>query len=440
MVTRKLALCVLMALAWGRAAGADPADVAVVEVVAKPDAGPLAPVLADVMGGAFRFEDVALAELSSPGLDVWAATPPARLVPCVGEPLSPSDLEEALAGVEAHLFELEYDVAEEGLERLTESLCACTRPVPTSVQPRILYLQGILRFYAGDREASRDYFALAAGSQPDLEWDTTFPPDAQQVFLLGLADAVRAAPARFIPPDAADKVQLFVDGTLVPEEGVRIAASRHVLQMDAGDGAMVGAWIVPESAEEVGLVSIEEVRGALRSADVDEDQDGYLGMLTQAAREREYEHLLLITEPGRRAGWWCDLGHGEWSAVPVLEPPALREVKAYRAGGGVLLGSGAALTAVGIAVAAANRSAALEMKAEMESSAAMYDMQIDAYMTHRSRTGGGFALALAGGACVAAGIALIARSVKLEQTAAAEPQLDFAVTPDSAWVSLSGRW
>lgn len=440
MVARLLSVSFVVVLAMGRLAGAQQAAVAVVEIAPDEEAGPLAPMLAVVMGGSHRYEDVDLVDLASPGIGAWVATPPARLARCHGDPASPSELEEALVEVEAMLFRLEYEQAEEGLVQLTDSLCACTRPLPRAIQTRTLYLRGIVQFYSGDRETSRDLFALAVGSEPSLEWDTTFPPDAQQVFLLGLADAVRASQVRIIHPAAGSPLQLFVDGIPVPEEGLRVAASRHVVQVDDGSGALAGAWLLPEGGEEISLIELDRARSALRSSRPDEDAGGHLAVLTEAATESGYGHLLLLTESDRETGWWCDLASGEWSAVTVLERPELRAARAHQVGGGVLLGAGAALTAVGVAVAATNRAAALELKPEMENSAAMYDMVIDDYRGHRARVGGGIGMAAAGGACVAVGVALIVRGAVLKKTSADEPQVGVSITPDGAWVSLSGRW
>ena len=440
MAGRFLSMSLVAALALTRVAGADDGVVAVLEVAPYQDTRPLAAMLAGLMDGDYRFEDVDLADLASPGFGSWVATPPSRLAPCQGEPASPSELDSALTDVEAQLFRLEYEQAEAGLVRLTDSLCACTRPVPPSILTRILYLHGIVQYYAGDREGARDSFALAAGSEPSLEWDTTFPPDAQQVFLLGLADAVRTAQVRILPlaPDAG--VRLFVDGKLVPEEGLRVAASRHVVQLEDGSGVLAGAWMAMGTAEEAGWVELEQAQTALRSSRPDENPGGHLAVLVEAARARGYGHLLLITESDRETGWWCDLASGEWSAVDVLQRPVLREARAHQVSGVVLLGAGAALTAVGVAVVATNRSAALELRPEMESSAAMYDMLIEDYRTHRDQAGGGIGLAAAGGACVAVGVALIVRGAVMRQTRVDEPQVGVAITPEGAWLSLTGRW
>lgn len=175
---RRLAAPALLALLLGAspASAVDvPASAALVEL--NPAAGePLSALLAGTVDRPFRLVDVDLAELMGGGLVPWAVLEPARLTPCQAEPRSAAELEAELADVEGRLFELDYEGTDEGLHALSESLCGCTEALPPTLASRITYLQGVVRFYAGEREAARELFGLAAQLQPEIEWDTAFPP------------------------------------------------------------------------------------------------------------------------------------------------------------------------------------------------------------------------------------------------------------------------
>ncbi|MDP7111013.1 MAG: hypothetical protein QGH45_03575, partial [Myxococcota bacterium] len=131
-----------------------PASAALVDLDPAADE-PLSALLAGTVDRPFRLVDVDLAELMGGGLVPWAVLEPARLTPCPAEPRSAAELDAELADVEGGLFELDYEATDAGLRALSDSLCGCTEALPPTLAPRKIYLQGVVRFYAGEREAAR---------------------------------------------------------------------------------------------------------------------------------------------------------------------------------------------------------------------------------------------------------------------------------------------
>ena len=431
-----LALLVLAPAA--PAAGEGPASAALVEL--EPGGEPsLSALLQGNVAQPMRLVDLSLEELIEGSWGPWGITQPAQLVPCEAAPRSPSELEAELEAVEAKLFELDYEGADEGLHALRDSLCGCSRPLPTPLVPRILYLEGIVHFYMGDRESARDLFGLAAQRQPGIEWDLTFPPDAQQVFLQGLADAVRVAGVHLTPPAADPPAAVHVDGHPVPPEGIRIAPGRHALQIEDSGGAVRGAWLEVDATGQAALMGAADLTDRLRGGPLEEGADA-AALLVAAAIRGGHAAVLLVSDPTRGGGWWWDRDSGEWSAVPLLDNPGLRRARRQQAAGAGLLGAGVARAAGGTALAVVQRNAAAELRPQMESSAALYDLWIEDYRGHRTGTGVGLGMVAAGGACLVSGVVLLARGTAERRDPGNQPRRGLLFTPAGGWFAIEGRW
>jgi hypothetical protein len=239
------------------------------------------------------------------------------------------------------------------------------------------------------------------------------PPDAQQVFLQGLADAVRAQGIRLAWPALEPLTAVYVDGVPLPREGTQISAGRHTVQIDDGSGALRGLWLQADGAEEVALLGAAGLTERLRPGPLGEGAAA-AAVLVEWAVARGYAAVLLVSDPTRAGGWWWDSKSGEWSAVHLLDNPGLRRARGQQAAGAAFLGGGAALAVLGTALAVDQRRQAEELRPEMEASAAMYDLLIDDFGDHRNRTGAGLGVAAAGGTCVVV-VAVIDSSPTLER-------------------------
>ncbi len=150
--------------------------------------------------------------------DLWPRVAEVALCP---EDEGDVELIARLAEAEDALDLLEYSRAINALAPLSEALACITHPVDSIQLSRAAMLLGYANFQAGDREGANAAFAMAAVFDPDVDWDETYPPEAQQVFNSAVLDALRSRDAQVWPAfGAAEEAKdILVDGGTVPEDG-----------------------------------------------------------------------------------------------------------------------------------------------------------------------------------------------------------------------------
>jgi len=173
---------------------------------------------------------VPLTDYAFDGAGVWPLDEDARACASDRHPVPAA----AVADAEGALDALEFDRARDVLEPMLTDL-ACVGADPDAAQlARAALLLGYARFQLGDREGAAVAFDQAAAFQPDLEWDTTYPPDAQQVFN-------NAVLANLRQPAATLEGQLdgvTVDGAPLPDDRA-FRPGLHLLTVPREDGSPV---------------------------------------------------------------------------------------------------------------------------------------------------------------------------------------------------------
>ena len=150
--------------------------------------------------------------------DLWPRVADVALCP---DDVGDVELIARIAEAEDALDLLEYSRAINALGPLSEALACITHPVDAIQLSRAAMLLGYASFQAGDRDGANAAFAMAAVFDPDVDWDETYPPEAQQVFNSAVLDALRARDAQVWPAfGAAEEAKdILVDGGTVPEDG-----------------------------------------------------------------------------------------------------------------------------------------------------------------------------------------------------------------------------
>ncbi len=253
--------------------------------------------------------------------------------------------EEALAAVDfsgaiALLQPLESDLA-----------CFATGVDPPSLA-RGAFLLGYARFEAGDRPGARIAFGMAAVFDPQIAWDRTFPPDAQQEFNDAVLAALRVPPAQLTRGDQLQGT-LEIDG--LPREGpAEIPAGWHHVALRAPDGGAVLRRAVHFPAE------------------------GRVALGTEVVEEALEEAFVAGTP-----------------AVAARPPP-----------GPILVVAGSVAAAVGIVVGISQRERALGVFGEVEADPDRYDTLEQPFEQARGASYAGWVVAGVGGVAIAVGVPL----------------------------------
>ncbi|MDP7111566.1 MAG: hypothetical protein QGH45_06375, partial [Myxococcota bacterium] len=173
---------------------------------------------------------VPLADFAFDGARSWPLDEGARACASDRHP----QLASAIGDAETALDALEFERAHEVLEPLLEDLaCVGADPDPAGLARGALLL-GYARFQRGDREGAAAAFDQAAAFHPELEWDTTYPPDAQQVFNNAVLANLRQ-PAAILEGQVEG---VTVDGAALPGDR-SYRPGLHLLTVPREDGSPV---------------------------------------------------------------------------------------------------------------------------------------------------------------------------------------------------------
>ena len=144
------------------------------------------------------------------------------------------DLEAAISDAETALDTLDFPRARSVIEPLLDDLACVGRDVSSLRLARAALLLGYARFQLDDRAGATAAFGQAAAFYPDLEWDSTYPPDAQQVFNNAVLDSLRQQAA--ILGGSLEGVN--IDGGPVADDR-KVRPGWHLLSVPRAEGGSV---------------------------------------------------------------------------------------------------------------------------------------------------------------------------------------------------------
>ena len=257
---------------------------------------------------------------------------PALLDAC--PPVGGRPLVDRLVEARGRIDELDFDAALAALEQ-GSPFAACVGEVQRESLYDLFFLAGYARFFSDDRPDAERLFALAAAVDPGRRWNDELPPTAKGAFLDALQATLEAsAPA----VDTREVVGLTIDGREVdPERAASLLPGVHMLRV--GGRTFVLRLPAAGDAEVVRLIPAESLRSALLRG-----EPWTTPIMARLVAAHGWDDVVLVSDLGsvwfRRGAW---VGPGLEVAAPVAPggpPPA-------RIAGVVLLGSGAAVAALG---------------------------------------------------------------------------------------------
>lgn len=438
----RVPLIAMLLLASPFSAHASSSGRVVVDLVQAGDAESAMTLLRNSFGEGFEAEVLTLDQLVEVGPWPWVNSPTARLAPCTAEPTTASDIEAALTKAEEMITGLDYETALTELDQLADNLCGCTDPLSPTVTHRIPYLRGIALYFNGDQDGARQSFRQAAEMTDGLEWDTSFPPEPQQVFLLGAADALQTPQSKLLPPSDDRPDQVFVDGREIESAAseVEVRGERHVVQFGPEGGSLTGVLLFLDTPGDVPLFGPDSFRGALTSTPGTEFGSHAFAIVAQIAAAQGYSEVMVLADSKWNHAWWTQADTQEWQKTSLKAGVILQRARRHRTAGGVLMGSGGALIAGGAVLAAAEFTAMSEMRPDMETHTSAYEFNIDEYDSRQSLAGVGIGLAAVGAVAVTTGIVLLSKGRTIQRETGVDPRLAVMVTPEGAWLGVGGRF
>ena len=335
-------------------------------------------------------------------------------------------LEGQLEAAQAAAYELEPELAAKAAEAAELHLACGAGPVERSSLARLLSARAVGHWFAGEPEVASRLWREMFTVGPSQPADRTLPPSAQAFQLDAKARAAEAPVLGTVQTALPDGWTVWIDGSLVGDGDVRVAAGRRILRLVGPEGAG-GGTVLAVGANATVLVGtpqglLEEILAARPNPQALEWLGGLLEPLVSQQGAAAALVVNLDTDPPtvRRFDGVRSL---------VLTPAQGRRSPGTRSAAGtpsgphpgsvVLLGGGVAATVVGVIVAALANRDGVATRAGVDSLTS-YSSAYGTYEAARTRERVGTGLAIGGGVVAVAGAVTFVIPNRTKPKAAAE--------------------
>ncbi len=171
---------------------------------------------------------------------VWIAGD-SRVVPCADPAFESEDIPGLVSQAVDHIDALDYEAAKRLTDQAITALPCAPGAVDRAALIDVYYFRGIAAYHLGDRDGARQNFQYALAIDREKTWDTNYPPEPQQVFLLAKEDAIGLDRVVLGIDLAGDKIQEFnFDGTShdpAERHELSVIPGMHLVQYASGGTA-----------------------------------------------------------------------------------------------------------------------------------------------------------------------------------------------------------
>jgi len=348
------------------------------------------------------------------------------------------------------LDSLEYAEAELVLGRVWEALSCADAFVDPGTLIELTMALGLAAHFRGQFNPARQWFSYALTVHPDLAWNDTYPPDAQQVFNHALAELLRAGEATLEVFPGEGVTEVKVDGRTVDPLSPRLSLMQgtHQVQWRGADGAVAGVTVFVLGGDQAVLLSADGLREAILDGPASPATlPAALERLEVLASSRGAAQVVVLGEP---TPYRWTVGSEQVEEAPLESAASVAPTPpgpARRAGGAwpALIAAGGGTTAAGAVLAVASYTSGQTIRDEIEAGGLSPEEEAErtaAYDQRMDLNAVGFVVAGVGAAVLVTGLVITATSGGSGQAAAdASPiHVGLAPLPGGAWGQLTVRF
>ncbi len=242
------------------------------------------------------------------------------------------DLPAKLVKARNSVVDMEYIDALGHLEEITAGLPCSAANATRDQLYELFFLQGYAHWSADQEAEALEDFVTAASIDPKREWNAAYPPAAKEVFVAGLQQA-------FARQRVAVRVEVqpaWIDGeSFGPSSRPRLIAGQHILRLTDT------TFVVEVKDDEANGEDIVLTNARRLIAGLYDGENRYAPWLADLAASKKWGSTVLVLggdDPQTLSGRVFEGGKDSGSGPP---PAAV---------GGVLMGVGAGMVGVGLAV------------------------------------------------------------------------------------------
>lgn len=353
---------------------------------------------------------------------------PATLSRCEGERRK-RPLKGYLIGIENSMADMSYSDAIRDVDSVIRKLpCLAELAAPDDIY-NLFFLQGVAKYFEGNKEGAMAAFAMAAAIAPGREWPDDWPPTPQPTYLEALRQ-VNASPPANLVVELDDKV---IHNGIESDDSPRLLAGGHLLWIPKTE---TGMWITVPIREELPEQGVLITSGGQLRKGLMTGQPQYAPWIQAVADKEGWEDVVLVSPDGAmryQGGEFTALGstNKRLAANARRQARAAKKLGAVPIAGLIVVGVGAGTTAAGLGLNLASYSSGLPRVGDILPERAAYEAKVD-------QNKAGLGLAIAGGATVAAGaiITIIGLSAPGDEVAAVPW---FVADSETVAFGISGR-
>jgi hypothetical protein len=159
---------------------------------------------------------------------------------CTGPALDQPGFDARLAQAMTQVDELDLELAEGSLMSLEADLACSVAVVGTRQLHDIFFFAGLMAAYNGDKDAATTRFQNATSVKNDVPLPTDFPPEVQQLYLLGREASMNATPSTLTVLPPVDARKAWLDGRSIDPTGeaVPVRPGAHLLHIETEAGVL----------------------------------------------------------------------------------------------------------------------------------------------------------------------------------------------------------
>lgn len=222
---------------------------------------------------------------------------------CVSGAPALADLGETIGRAREALDMLESARVIEIVDRFEAGAACAGSVLPGAEQAELFLLRGLAHHVDGSESLAKADFARAAGIDPGLEWDTGYPPDPQQAYLLAREDIAKAGAYQFGWSFALTTgAEVYVDGVPLGHSTLHdLAPVPHLVQIKTDEG-ITSAFLTVEPGVSGVLVDRMGAITAVMAGPIDGmSRTIAASVLDKAAAQWSAQRVVVVNTTWRKA-------------------------------------------------------------------------------------------------------------------------------------------
>jgi hypothetical protein len=155
---------------------------------------------------------------------------------------------DAISNVEQSLMYMEIEKAAKAYEEGQIAITCLNEPLPYNEAARLNFLAGIAAMQAGDKIEAFDAFRAAWILNPQIEWDSNYPSQAERVFKLSINDAKATEKVSLSLTVPAPENGFWWNGRPVPHgtDQLMVDTGEQIVQWSLGEKVSTYRFTVAE--------------------------------------------------------------------------------------------------------------------------------------------------------------------------------------------------